>query len=286
MSKTIQLHCPSTNRTVDGFVISPFQSPDQIYQGIRLALQIPHAVLYTIDAKPLTKLDALQEDQRILVAASDNETMLPDSPLEYEFYDGQDEEAVDPYLDLAPWADLDEHGKCRHIESVNQLMPETRNKLRYTRHWPDVKHDIAVERLPGSKAAESLIEQRWATTVDHFLPASMKPAKVRPSPSANEFWDGTSVGAIAVLASTTPGQARLAAEHLVEAVKLRLAEGEDVSPVVHYQDVVDAARMIYEKAGVLPAKLTKVKSAKAREKEKKKALREKRKKGKGGLKEA
>jgi hypothetical protein len=57
MSRIVQLHCPSLKRTVDNYVVSPFQSNDQVFQSIRVALKIPHVTLYTVDAKPLTKLD-------------------------------------------------------------------------------------------------------------------------------------------------------------------------------------------------------------------------------------
>jgi hypothetical protein len=281
MSKTIQLHCPSTKRTVDGFVISPFQSHDQILQGVRLALQIPYAGLHAVDAKPITKLDLLHEDQRVLVAAAKDELMLPDSPAEYEFYDGQEGEDVD--LDLGEWEDLSEEEKCAHVQRLNEVKPETRNKLRFTRRWEDVQHDLVTQRLPGSKEAEDLIMQRWATSLDHFLPSACKPAKLKPSPTANEFWDPHAVGAIAVLASTTPGQSRLAAEFLDEAVQLRRADRDDGGlKIVQYTDVVNAVTILYEKAGVVPARLTKKGGGKAREKERKKMFREKRKKGKGG----
>ena len=282
MSKFIHLHCPTTNHTVPSFTISPYHSPEQIHQAIRLALKIPHASLYTTSAKPITKLDSIQDSQRVLVAASEDEVMLPDSPVASEFYYGQEEGDVDPDLDLAAWAHLDEQGRCRHIESLNELKPETRNKLRYTRHWDDVSANLAPERLPRSKDAEALIEQRWATTLDHFLPSSMKPFKLKPSPAANEFWDPRAVGAIAVLAGMMLGQARLAVGYLGEAVRMRVGEGEDRSGVVQYGDVVGAVEMISEKAGVVPARMAKGKGRKGREKEKKRAARAERKKGKGG----
>jgi hypothetical protein len=86
-----------------------------------------------------------------------------------------------------------------------------------------------------------------------------------------------------VLASTTPGQSRLAAEFLDEAVQLRRADRDDGGlEIVQYTDVVNAVTILYEKAGVVPARLTKKGGGKAREKERKKMVREKRKKGKGG----
>ncbi|KAF1912689.1 hypothetical protein BDU57DRAFT_458564 [Ampelomyces quisqualis] len=284
MSKTIQLHCPSTKRTIDNFVISPFQSNDQILQGIRLALQIPHAVLYTVDAKPL-KLEALQDDQRILVAAARNERMLPDSPPEFEFYDGQEGDDVDPDLDAygQTWESLSEREKCDHVMSLNELKPTTRNKLRIARQWEGVADELAEMQEKDIEVGEceGLIEQRWRMTIDHFLPEGMKPAKLK---TGGKFWDKKVVAGLAVLSSLTPGQARLAMEFLEEAVQLRVTDGVETDSVIQSVDVVNAVTIIYERAGVIPMKLTKPKSAKAREKERKKALREKTKgsaKGKG-----
>jgi hypothetical protein len=289
MSKTVHLHCPSINRTVANFVISPFQSNDQILQGVRLALQIPHATLYTAEAK-LIKLDSIQEDQRILVAATPLEHMLPDSPIEFEFYDGQESENVDPDLDGYGqiWESLSEREKCDHIMSLNHLEPTTRNKLRIVRQWQPVLEDLTIledatsEQLGTQFPAmecEALIEQRWHSTIDHLFPDTLKPTKLKP---AGKYWDPKVVAALSVLSSLTPGQARLAVEFLEEAVQLRVSDGQDKSPGVQVRDVVNAITIIYERAGVIAAKLTKPKSAKARERERKKALREKMKAGAKG----
>jgi hypothetical protein len=274
MSKTIQLHCPSLKRTVDGYVITPFQSADQILQGIRLALSIPHASLYTTDARPLTKLDTIQNDQRILVAASSKEVMLPDSLAEFEGYDGQELDGEEQ------WEWLSEQEKCNHVMGLNEKEPRTRNKLRMTRGWEPVNEDL--EGILGEdvdvKEAESLIEQRWRTNIDHFLPSNMQPSKLKTN---GKFWDPQVIAGLSVLSSFTPGQARLAAEFLEEAVQLRIGDGVDTSSIVQLQDIANAITIIYERAGVIKENLTKPKSAKAREKERKKALREKNKKGRG-----
>jgi hypothetical protein len=276
MSKIIQLHCPSLKRTIDSFVVSPFQSNDQIYQGIRVALQISHVTLYTVDAKPLTKLDTIQEGQRILVATAPSERMLPDSPSEYEYYDGQEGDDVNPDLDVygQSWESLSEREKCDHIMSLNELKPTSRNKLRIVRKWQAVMDDLAAieEQVFDSAECEALIEQRWRLSIDHFLPNSMKPAKLKTS---GKFWDEKVVSGLAVLSSITPGQARLAAEFLEEAVRLRITDGVKTSPLVHLVDMNNSVTIIYERAGVIPAKLTKPKSAKAREKERRKVLKEK-----------
>jgi hypothetical protein len=287
MSKIVQLHCPSLKRTIDNFVISPFQSNDQVYQGIRVALQISHVNLYTVDAKSLTKLDTIQEGQRILVATAPSERMLPDSPPEYEYYDGQEGDDVNPDTDGydQSWESLSEREKCDHIMSLNELKPTSRNKLRIARQWQAVIDDLAAveEEVFDSGESEALIEQRWRLSIDHFLPDSMRPAKLKTS---GKFWDEQIVSGLAVLSSLAPGQARLAVEFLEEAVHLRITDGVETSPLVRLVDVNNAVTIIYERAGVIPAKLTKPKSAKAREKERRKALKEKTKgdakvKGKG-----
>jgi hypothetical protein len=287
MSKSIQLHCPSTKRTVGNFVISPFQTNEQIFHSIRLAFEIPYAALYTVDAKAITKLDSVQDDQRILVAASREERMLPDSLPGFEFYDGQEGNDVDLDLDGygQSWETLSEREKCDHIMSLNDSKPTTRNQLRMTRQWQTVSADLDMIKTKTSNPAEceALIEQRWGMNIDHFLPEAMKPSKLKTS---GKYWDAQVVAALSVMSSFTPGQARLAAEFLGEAVHLRLTDGVDTSPIIKFVDIINAVTIIYERAGVIPPKLTKAKSAKQREKERKKAFKEKMKgdaksKGKG-----
>lgn len=266
MSTTIQLHCPSRKRTIDNFVISPFQSNDQILQGIRIALQISYAGLYTVDAKAITKLDSLQQDQRVLVAATQDERMLPDSPPDFVFYDGQEGDDVDPDLDGygQSWESLSEREKCDHIMSLQELKPTTRNKLRFTRQWQAVSNDLTAfgEQNHDVKESEGLIEQRWRTTIDHILPDGMKPNKIK---TAGKFWDEKVIAGLAILSSMMPGQAQLAIEVLEEAIQIRVTDGVDTSSLVQLGDIVNAATIIYERAGVIPTKLTKPKSAKARE---------------------
>lgn len=91
----VQLYCPSTNRTIDDFVIGAFQQPEQVLQGVRLALDIKHAALFTVEAKPIPDPHSLHEDQRVLVAASQDEKMLPDAPYGYVRYDGEEMGDID-----------------------------------------------------------------------------------------------------------------------------------------------------------------------------------------------
>jgi hypothetical protein len=270
MSKTIHLYCPSNKQTVSDFIITPFQSNDQVLKAIRLAFQIPHVTLYTADAKPI-KLDAIQEDQRILVAATLNENILPDSLTEFEFYDGQEGEDVDQDLDGygEPWETLSEREKCDHVMSLHEVTPSTRNKMRIARQWQPVLDDLSsveTQEGLGPSECESLIEQRWRTTIQHFLPTKLK--------TASKTQDPKMVAGLAVLSSVTPGQSRLALEILEEAIQQRVLDGHETLLAVQFQDIVSAITTIYERVGVVAAKSMRVKSAKAREKERKKALRE------------
>jgi hypothetical protein len=49
----VQLYCPSKKKTVDNFVFGAFQNLDQVLQGVRLALDIKYAALYTVEARPI-----------------------------------------------------------------------------------------------------------------------------------------------------------------------------------------------------------------------------------------
>lgn len=82
--------------TVDNFVFGAFQNLDQVLQGVRLALDIKYAALYTVEARPIYEPSALEDDQRILVAASAEETMLPDAPPGWVLYHGEEGDDVDP----------------------------------------------------------------------------------------------------------------------------------------------------------------------------------------------
>lgn len=201
--------------------------------------------------------------------------MLPDSLAEFEFYDGQEGD------DEGEWEWLSEREKCDHIMSLNEKKPRTRNKLRITRSWETVEDELEVigKKDVGfdGKEADALIEERWRANIDHFLPDGMKPPKLKVN---GKFWDPQVIAGLSVLSSFTPGQARLAAEFLEEAVQMRIGDGVDMSPAVQAQDIVNAVTIVYERAGVIKEKLTKPKSAKARENQRKKALREKAKKDK------
>ncbi|KAE8837394.1 hypothetical protein PTNB85_04729 [Pyrenophora teres f. teres] len=284
----VQLYCPSNKKTVDGFVIGAYQKPEQVLQGVRLALGIKHAALYTVDAKAVGDPHSLQEDQRVLVAARETEKMLPDAPYSYVLYDGEEGEDVGPDTEGCEqeWDDLSDYEKCAHIWSLNEMKPTTRNKLRITRPYMSVQAD--VDALSSSSSSmlpidhEIAIEESWGITIEHFLPSSMKPPS---SKFSSKTCDTSTLAALSLFSSFTHGQARLARDVLEDAVALRTEEdqGDDKDPVVREQDVLNAITIVYERAGVLPAKLTKVKTEKARRKDGRKAAKGKRKTANGGL---
>lgn len=104
-STKIQLYCPSNRTTVDDFVIAPYATNEQVLQGVRLAVGIKYAALYNTDAKAITDVHSLQENNRVLVAASPEEQMLPDAPLGFVLYSGEEGDDVDLDVEGAgqPW---------------------------------------------------------------------------------------------------------------------------------------------------------------------------------------
>jgi hypothetical protein len=178
---------------------------------------------------------------------------------------------------------LDDNEMCLHITSINEKKPWTRNKMRITRKYDPVEKDLTaiVTSSPSSSTSatpEELIEQRWGTTLEIFLPSEMKPDKNK---TVSKSLDPRAIATIGVLSSCTQGQPRLAREGLVEAVALRTdADQQDETekdPVVRTQDVAVAIEIMYERAGLLPVKITKVKSETAKGKEKARAAKGKKK---------
>ncbi|KAJ6198810.1 hypothetical protein J3E72DRAFT_187912 [Bipolaris maydis] len=274
----IQLHCPSTSKTLDNFVIGAYQKPEQVLQGVRLALDLKFAALYTTDAKPISDPSkTLQDDERVLVAASATETMLPDAVYGYAMYAGEEGDDVD--MD-----DLTDREKAAHILSLVETKPSTRNKLRITRECGAVREDLAAinqQELDTAAAPttdhEALIQERWDITLDAFLKQITKYATTPATKShmTSSSLSLSTISALSVISSMTLGQARLAREVLCEAIALRLEKSQDEAkePVPCEEDVKNAVEMVYERAGVVPAKLTKVKGGKTKER--------KRAKGKG-----
>ncbi|EUC41786.1 hypothetical protein COCMIDRAFT_8540 [Bipolaris oryzae ATCC 44560] len=283
----IQLHCPSTSKTLDNFVIGAYQKPEQVLQGVRLALDLKFAALYTVDAKPISDPSkTLQDNERVLVAASATETMLPDAAYGYAMYAGEEGEDVD--IDVEgygmDWQDLIDREKAAHILSLVETKPSTRNKLRITRECGAVREDLAaitqqeLDTTPASTTdSETLIEERWDINLDAFLKQNTKhvAALATKSHLTSSSLSPSTVSALAVFSSMTLGQPRLASEVLSEAFVMRLdkEEGEAKDPVLREDDVKNAVEIVYERAGVVPAKLTKAKTGKTKDR--------KRAKGKG-----
>jgi hypothetical protein len=106
----------------------------------------------------------------------------------------------------------------------------------------------------------------------------MKPASAK---SSFKSCDSSTLAALSVLSSFTHGQSRLALEVLEEAIALRTQEdqGDDRDPALRKEDVLNAIAIVYERADVLPAKVTKAKSGKAKERGKRRVSKGKKKVG-------
>ncbi|KAI4925576.1 hypothetical protein J4E85_007455 [Alternaria conjuncta] len=266
----VQLHCPSTKKTVEDFFVTPFQTLEQVLPSVRLALDIKYAAIYTTEAKRITEPSTLQENQRVLVAASAKEVMLPDAPSEWVLYDGEEGDDVDMSVECygLEWVELCDHDKCLHITSLNKQKPKSRNKMRITREYKPVEADIEALNSTTSTSArvaedEGHIEKCWGITVEHFLPTSMKPVAAK---SSSKSCDPSTLAVLSILAGFTQGQSRLALEILEEAVALRTGEdqGEDKDPALQKGDVLNAITLIYERAEVIEARLIKGKGAKGK----------------------
>ncbi|CAN9083597.1 unnamed protein product [Alternaria alternata] len=279
----VQLYCPSKKKTVDNFVFGAFQNLDQVLQGVRLALDIKYAALYTVEARPIYEPSALEDDQRILVAASAEETMLPDAPPGWVLYHGEEGDDVDPDTEGygQEWGTLSDHEKYLHITSLNEQKPETRNKMRITRPYKSLEAELHFFEYKESSTVEfteddARVERYWGITVKQFIPFSMKAG---PSTNLSQKLTSPTAFAIMILSSFTHGQSRLALEVLEEAIALRTQDeqGDNKDPALQTQDVLNAIAIVYERADLIPANLTKVKSGKSKEREKRKAAREKKK---------
>ncbi|USP81580.1 uncharacterized protein yc1106_08854 [Curvularia clavata] len=310
----VQLYCPSTNKTIDDFVIGAYQSPGQVLQGVRLALDIKHAALYTIEAKPISDPHSLQEDQRVLVATSKDEIMLPDAPYGYVRYDGEEMGDIDPDLEgygldwqhhppnkaakyspssLLPQQDLTDTEKRLHITFLSTLKPTTRNKLRITREYAAVRadllsiqqSDLSTENKTTTLSTaqhEDLIQDRWGIPLEHFLrQVNIPPAMKYPSYGTKAPCTGSSssaavtassltpatIAALAALASFSHGQAKLVGEVLSEAVAMRLERKDQEKEMgLREDDVGNAIEIVYERAGIVPVKLTAGKKTRKRAK--------------------
>ncbi|KAH9864087.1 hypothetical protein J1614_010020 [Plenodomus biglobosus] len=105
-AKTISLYAPTTKLTVSDLVISPYQSLDQVLPGVRLAVNSKYAALYTVDAKPIASVEALEDGQRVLVAVTKGEIMLPDAAAGFVVYSGEERDDVGVEVE-GGWGDWD-----------------------------------------------------------------------------------------------------------------------------------------------------------------------------------
>jgi hypothetical protein len=92
---TVQLHCPSLNKTVDGHFIGAHQTPEAVRTAVRNKLGLTYAALFTTEAKPITDPKTLEEKSRVLVAARQDEKILPDAAQGWVLYNGEEGGNVD-----------------------------------------------------------------------------------------------------------------------------------------------------------------------------------------------
>lgn len=153
--------------------------------------------------------------------------------------------------------------------------------MRITRPYKSLEAELHFFEYKGSSTFEfteddARVERYWGITVKQFIPFSMKAG---PGPHLSQKLTSPTAFAIMILSSFTHGQSRLALEVLEEAIALRTQDeqGDNKDPVLQTQDVLNAIAIVYERADLIPANLTKIKSAKSKEREKRKAAREKKK---------
>ena len=153
--------------------------------------------------------------------------------------------------------------------------------MRITRPYKSLEAELHFFEYKGSSTFEfteddARVERYWGITVKQFIPFSMKAG---PSTNLSQKLTSPTAFAIMILSSFTHGQSRLALEVLEEAIALRTQDeqGDNKDPALQTQDVLNAIAIVYERADLIPANLTKVKSGKSKEREKRKAAREKKK---------
>jgi hypothetical protein len=104
----VQLHCPSTKQTIDVHVIGAHQTPAAVVKAVQLALGLKYAALYTPEAKPIADPKTLDEGSRVLVAAGEDEKMLPDAAPGWVRYEGEEGADVDQDSDVDE-SDIEDH---------------------------------------------------------------------------------------------------------------------------------------------------------------------------------
>lgn len=121
ITKTVHLYSPTNKKTVDGLVVSPYQNIEQVLQGVRLAFSVKYAALYTVDAKPIASVETLHDDQRVLVAVTPSERMLPDAPEEFVLYNGEEGDEVSPDVEGSEQAWEVSHFPIRILVTLTDL---------------------------------------------------------------------------------------------------------------------------------------------------------------------
>ena len=113
----VQLHCPSTKKTVDSFFIGDHLNPLDVVKAVRIALGLKYAALFNSDAKHIADPKSLENGSQILVAASEDEEMLPDAAPGSVIYEGEEKHDLQP--------DCDVYGVDWEVSTSNSPIPNT-----------------------------------------------------------------------------------------------------------------------------------------------------------------
>ncbi|KAH4006062.1 hypothetical protein HBI56_098500 [Parastagonospora nodorum] len=277
MPVTIQLFYVPDKALID-FQIHAFESHDRILQNVRARFGVPFVAVYSQDAKRQpTNLSKVLEGAILLVTTSALEHPQPYSPVDFKLYRGEETGFVHPSMQGKPWAETSETERKSHIVSLGANRPETKNTLRITEPYAAITIELdALKKTLGMhtndkyalKSSYDKIFRNWGLYFTMWLPEELKP---KGSLAAYQ-WDLEMVASIAILAKATPGQGHILKEVLKNFVE---AQGTFRVPVV--QDVLQVIDYIYQRAGLINAKMTKTEKDKIKEKERQKARKARKK---------
>jgi len=94
MGLSIALHCPTINKAKSIFGLVPSKKHDEILQDIRSLFGIDYAATYDIRGKPIDDICACKPGDLVQVAAEKFEIMVPYSPRNCIFYNGEEMEKI------------------------------------------------------------------------------------------------------------------------------------------------------------------------------------------------
>ncbi|KAI4656742.1 uncharacterized protein J4E78_006633 [Alternaria triticimaculans] len=280
MGLSIALHCPTINKTKSAFGLVPSKKHDEILQDIRSLFGIDYAATYDIRGKPIDDICACKPGDLVQVATEKFEIMVPYSPRNCIFYNGEEMEKItDAWADGygKPWKELNDSQRCEHITSLGTKAEDSVlvNTIRITRPYVEVQQELkdiaaaAPEDMDTKQNLGTAIFTNWGKKWDMLLPPTMKPA--------NDEMSAKVLRLLVALSSFTHGSARLVRRYLVEAVNARLSgpggrETDDA--LLRDEDIVHVIGTLYEKADSLAAEMALAKEKKVQKKVKDKTRKQ------------